>query len=380
MAAHSKYSPSAFERWSECPGSLQLIEAHPEILPKSSKYADEGTRLHSLAEEYLRKNLPAKSLGDWEAVGDYVLHVRKLANAPGARSLLEQRLSLEQIVPEMFGTADAIVYSEADGILHVVDYKGGAGVPVDVVGNTQLKIYALGALLTFPDFKAKIIQATIVQPRCFHPDGSVRSEVYSALELVDFWEDVRIAAERTKQPGAALKSGGHCRWCPVKEVCPTLQKAAHEVAAGVFSAIEPVADKSPGLDIAHLPTALSLIPQMEAWIESVREKAYREAMAGRAPEGYKLVEKRAHRKWEDESKVPAILEKSYGISPLEAFEKKLKSPAAIEKLLAAPEKRSLAKLVKVESTGSTLVPVSDPRPEVLVATASEVFSQIENGE
>ncbi len=378
MAKHSKYSPSGFERWSSCPGSIQLTEAHPELEPRSSSYADEGTRLHSIAEEYLTKNLPPNALGDWDAVSDYVLHVRDLGKkaGPQGRVIVEQRLSLEQVVPEMFGTGDAIIYDPKESLIHIVDYKSGSGVPVDVIGNSQLKIYALGAMLTFPDLRASSVRATIVQPRCYHPDGPIRSETYSSLELIDFWEDIRVAAEKTKLPKADFNPGKHCRWCPVTAVCPAVRNKANEVARTVFSAI----GAEPVQDLSNLSVALKVLPQIEAWIESVKTQAYREACAGRPPTGYKLVEKRAHRKWENEQEVVKVLESRFGISPLEAYDKKLKSPAQIEKLCIPSQRKQLNQFVRVESTGSTLVPVSDPRPEVLVATAQDVFEQIENEE
>lgn len=377
MGTHSKYSPSSFDRWSECPGSIPLTAAHPEIKEVTSKYAEEGSRLHELAEKFLRAG-PHKEVEctrkDWEAIKDYVDHVRQVAKDAGVKGQLfiERRVSLEAVVPEMFGTADSVVYDPSELCLHVIDYKSGAGVSVEIEGNTQLKIYALGALLTFPELKVATVRATIVQPRCFHPDGPVRTETYSALDLVDFWEDVRLAAEATTKPDAPLKSGDHCRWCPVKTVCPELKRAAHEVAKNVFQVIE----TEPTQDLANLTYALDVIPKLESWIESVREHAYREACAGRPPKGWKLVEKRAHRKWSNESVLPAILEAEFGISPLEMYEKKLRSPAQIEKLIHKSQKQELAEHVVIESTGSTLVKQSDPRPEVVILKPENVFTII----
>lgn len=76
--------------------------------------------------------------------------------------------------------------------------KYGAGVAVEVVNNLQLKIYALATLLTF-EYPAKTVTATIVQPRCYHPDGHIRSVVYDVVDLMDFYADVSDAIQHVKE-------------------------------------------------------------------------------------------------------------------------------------------------------------------------------------
>ena len=48
---HSVFSPSSAKRWMTCPGSIALSMQCPE--PETSKYAEEGTRAHDLAERAL---------------------------------------------------------------------------------------------------------------------------------------------------------------------------------------------------------------------------------------------------------------------------------------------------------------------------------------
>ena len=58
--------------------------------------------------------------------------------------LIEQKVDFSKYVPDGFGTADCLIVS--DGVVHIVDYKNGAGVLVEIQDNPQLKCYALGAL------------------------------------------------------------------------------------------------------------------------------------------------------------------------------------------------------------------------------------------
>jgi hypothetical protein len=109
------------------------------------------------------------------------------------------------------------------------------------------------------------------------------------------------------------------------------------------------------------------------WVKAVQEYAHAEAVAGRCPLGFKLVAKRAVRKWRDESAVKARLMLDFGYREAEIYvEPKMQSPAGIEKLLG--KKRFAAELaddVKKESSGTNLVPVSDAREAVVADAASE---------
>lgn len=380
--AHSKYSPSGYDRWSACSGSIQLRNAHPEIKDVTSKYAEEGSKLHTIAETYLKSRvIPPGSDGAWEKISDYVAYVAAKIKEAGsdATVFIEKRLSLEKIWPEMFGTADAIIANPETKMIEVIDLKTGAGHVVEVKDNSQLKIYALGALLALPDFKAEKVKVTIVQASAFHPDGPIRSEEFEAFDLFDFWGEVTDAAERTTVPNAPLTSGSHCRWCPVSSVCPELRREATTSAKAIFSAEGDESFSSGERSLADLSTCLEIIPRLEAWISMTREHAFREACNGRAPKGFKLVEKRAHRKWFNEAGMPAILEKEFGIQLVDAFDRKVKSPAQIEKMVRPELKKSLSRFTKTASSGATLVSISDPRPEVLHVRpedAFEVFTEI----
>ena len=78
--------------------------------------------------------------------------------------LVEHRLDYSEYVPEGFGTGDLIIV--ADGVLEIIDFKGGRGVRVEADHNPQLMLYALGALLEFdPLYDIHTVRMSIVQPR-----------------------------------------------------------------------------------------------------------------------------------------------------------------------------------------------------------------------
>jgi len=364
MSTHAKLSPSAAERWMTCPGSVVLSEGMPE---KTSPFAEEGTEAHELAERLLKS--PDLRAGDdlkmLEHVKVYVDHVKEL----GGKLHIEQRVKVNDAV---YGTADAVVWQPEQKHLHIVDLKYGAGVPVEIHGNLQLKIYALATLLTF-GYPATQVTATIVQPRCPHSDGPIRSVTFDVVDLLDFHADIEDAvgvvkdaqqhnADDLMTAGFLTPSEKGCRWCLAAPKCPKLRTKAQDLAKQVFA---------PGLayDPKALAETLDFLPILEGWIKNTREFAYEQAEKGTAIPSWKLVEKRATRKWRDEDTVAAALRMVVGLD-VDFYERKLMTPAAAEKLLPKEHRTILDELCVKESSGHTLVHESDKRPAIKVDAAS----------
>ncbi|NDB68904.1 MAG: DUF2800 domain-containing protein [Methylocystaceae bacterium] len=191
--AHAKLSPSSAERWMTCPGSVVLSDGMPD---QTSSFAEEGTKAHEIAEAMLKDNkITCETSAEMlEHISVYVDYVRDVASFDGELHI-EQRVKVNDVV---FGTADAVVWRPQQEALHIIDLKYGAGVAVEIVNNLQLKIYALATLLTFK-YPAKSVTATIVQPRCYHSDGHIRSVVYDVVDLMDFYADVADAIKHVTE-------------------------------------------------------------------------------------------------------------------------------------------------------------------------------------
>ena len=347
-----------------CPGSVVLSEGMPN---KSSAFADEGTAAHALAESLL---LGANASGDTDMLDNVRFYTEHVESLGGVRHV-EQRVHVNEHV---YGTADAVVWQPEHKALHICDLKYGAGVPVEVRGNLQLKIYALATLLTF-GYPASTVTATIVQPRCPHSDGPVRSVTYDVVDLLDFHADLMDGIKRVEE---ARCSGGRvefqtylkpsekgCRWCLAAPKCPALKDKAQTLAKQVFA---------PGLpyDPKALAETLDFLPILEGWVKNTREFAYGEAESGREIPQWKLVEKRATRKWRDEG----VAAKDVRLLGLELYDvPSLKSPAQVEKLLPKEQRALLDELCVKESSGHTLVHESDKRPAVKLDAAS-AFSNV----
>lgn len=379
MSAHSKIGASSMYRWSACPGSVRECAKLPSY---SSSYAEDGIEAHDLAARCLREEKNAWDLADdaeqCEAVQVYLDYVRGASaftpeikpcgSNPVPLLLVEHKFDLSSVHPGCFGTADAVIYQPREKLLIVVDYKHGAGLAVEAKNNPQLRYYALGALLTC-GFLVNRVRMVIVQPRCPHPAGPIRSDEVDAIDLLDFRADLIGYAKATENENAPLRSGDHCRFCPAAGVCPELHAQAQRTALVEFKPALPY-------DAQKLSEALDMRDAVKAWLKGLDEFAYREAEAGRCPPRYKLVDKRAARSWKSEGDAAEFVI-DCGLTEAQVYEpRSLKSPAQIEAAFGKGDvPAALAGLIASKSSGKTLVHESDARPVTKPSAASE-FSPV----
>lgn len=376
--AHASFGASNSKRRMACPGSLKAEERFPD---ESSPFAELGTAAHELGEHCLENNIEDVALcigGSFNdhivddnmatAVQTYVNFVRATeAEEAPALLRLEQRFSLEDLDPPMpmFGTSDCTIYGKETGNLWIIDYKHGQGVAVDVEDNAQLKYYALGAVLKIGN-KAPInqVHTAIVQPRASHRDGSIRTYSYTKDEILDFGTDLIDAAHAALAPDAPLIAGDHCKFCKAAGVCSALRGNALAVAQDEFGVIKSVDDLTP----EEIGAYMDKLPLVEEWIKSLRRHAHTMLEAGTSVPGFKLVEKRPTRRWKNEDE---LLEwaASQNLEDEEIFDKKIKSPAQIEKVVG--KKNVPSDLIMSVSTGLSMVPDTDRRPPAALLASDE---------
>lgn len=387
--AHATLGASSASRWIACPGSVRLSEGMPNV---SSPFAQEGTAAHELAEACLQSGRNAISyVGETfegvevdedmaEATQVYVDAVR--AEAEQGQLFIEQRFSLADLNPPvpMFGTADAVIWNAKTRVLTVMDLKFGAGVPVKVENSPQLSYYALGAMLAlekshkiFPE-RVKMV---IVQPRYHHPDGFVRTFEIDSYSLRVEWAEYLIqAAYKTLDDDAELNPGDHCKFCLAQAKCPRLHEQAVALAQSEFDdGFSPPEPES--LSDQQIADILEKAKVFKAWLIAVEGYAKHKLESGGGIPGYKLVAKRAQRKWTTEEDALELLTEM-GLEEDELYTKKIISPAQAEDKLGKKKavKERLAEIVTAESSGYTIAPLSDKRPAVIKSIEDE-FGEVD---
>lgn len=382
--SHSACSPSSAYRFMACPGSIRLIAQAPA--QKDSIYALQGTAAHELGELCLANKQDAAEYVDRE-VGGFIVD-GEMAEAVQvyldyARSVIEEgdivfiehRFDLAPLNPptEYRGTSDLTIYRPSIRKMWVIDYKHGAGVPVEATGNPQNRSYGFGACVELlqQGYSVSVVENVIVQPRAPHREGPVRSEEVSAFELTEWSADLFAALARTQEPDAPIKAGDHCKFCPAAVLCPELASRSLELAQSEFQ----------GATLRVPPAPETLTPErvglilgagdiLETWLTAVRNYAHTQLEAGVSIPGWKLVPKRATRKWADEDMAGAALTDA-GLTADAIYTKKICTPAQAEKLLGKAKKGALDHLVVSESSGTTMAPEADKRQALTAGAAGE---------
>lgn len=382
--AHAKLSASGGERWVNCPGSVALSEQAPPEAP--SPYAEEGTKAHECMEFLLAnraKLTSAASIASKKFDKDMVQHAFDFAEyamaiekrlEPFCELLIEQKVDYSFIYPDSFGTLDCAIVSPG-GELHIIDYKYGAGVTVDVEENLQLLIYAIAAAHQYNyDFEKVILH--VVQPRAYHASGNTsRSWETTAEKLIEVRDYLTKRAELVDDPLAPFQAGSWCKWCRAASICPEISSNALKEAKIVFNDdFSDFATPNMGLlsRIPHLGNKLRAAKKLEKWITAIRAQAQISLERGESVDGWKLVNKRETRQWVDPESAALDLELLAGPeADLFFTDPSLKSPAQAEKAIKKVKQANKETLqqwfntqTKKTSSGHTMVEETDKREAV----------------
>lgn len=366
MANHAILSASASYRWLNCPPSVRLTERIPD---NGSIYAAEGSEAHALCEYKLRKLLGMEVQNPLDtpvglqyydntmedAATGYAAFVLELLeeirkSCPDPIVMVEQRLDFSRWVKDGFGTGDAVIV--ADGTLHVIDFKYGTGVPVSAEGNSQMRLYALGALDMFGElYDIDTVVMTIYQPRL----TSISTDTISKTDLLDWAENtLRPLADLAYKGEGDLNAGSWCRFCKLRSTCRKRAEANLAMAQHDFKL-------PPTLSDEEIAVILDKLDDLISWAGDVKEYALNATLHGKHFEGWKLVEGRSNRRYTDEAAVAQIVSDT-GRDP---YEHKLLGITAMEKLLGKKQFATLlSNLVERPQGKPVLVPASDKRPEM----------------
>jgi hypothetical protein len=217
-SAHAPLSPSAAARWINCPGSIKAIS--DSEAPPPSPYAEEGTRAHTLFAQCLLEGRRVEALVDDPILAaplqEALDHARRIID--GRSVLIEQRLPPLPGIPDCWGTVDIAVFDQDLRLSDILDLKFGAYVQVEA-NTEQTGIYGLLGAHRF-GLSAGGLMTWILQPRCFHLDGPVRSHRYDKAALRELYNIVKGAAVAVKDPQAPRRGGTWCRFCPAAPGCP----------------------------------------------------------------------------------------------------------------------------------------------------------------
>ncbi|MBR1780475.1 MAG: DUF2800 domain-containing protein [Oscillospiraceae bacterium] len=382
---HALLSASSSHRWINCPPSVRLSEDIPD---KTSEYAEAGRVAHAIAELKARRyflepmsartyNARLKKLradphydkGMDASTDAYLEYLQSLAMSFGETApsvALEIRVEYDDIAPDGFGTSDCIMVTP--DTLCVIDYKNGAGVPVEAENNSQMMLYAWGALRLYgPIYGGSIqtVRMAIVQPNA----GGVKEWSLSVVNLYRWAEEVAKPAAKLAYSGAGdAKPGDWCRFCPAKAQCSARAAAMlaldDQYHMGLPAGMPGADHRTPYLlTDAEVGECLEAAAYLEAWVKDLKDYALTTILHGGEIAGYKVVEGRGSRDWADLDNAFRILSQQRGVAEALLWERKPVSVAGLEKALGKKIfAQTAGDLVEKKPGKPALVPESDKRP------------------
>lgn len=412
---HALLSASSSKQWLHCPPSVRLQENFPN---ESSVYAAEGTFAHEVCEYKVRKYLkervkrPQSEEYDTEEIeqitdvyAEFVISIIEQMKENGCEPLafVEERVDYSHIAPSGFGTADMLIIGKDEqgrGILHVCDFKTGAGVFVDADHNSQMMLYAIGALAAYGFlYDIEIVRMSIIQPRL----DNISTFECSRQELEEWGESIKPIAKLAYEGKGKQHPGDWCRFCRAKPVCKACADEALalcredflDLDAGAFDSAAEESDmtapyeadtqtavfKQPDLiPIAELAEILPTLNRISSWIEAVFAFVSSEAINHGVPiPGYKVVEGRRKRVFTD---TKAVVDTAVQNGYTDLYKQTLITLTEFEKMMGKKKFNELLGEYVAKPPGKlALVPESDPREPVdLTATPDQEFSALPDEE
>lgn len=411
---HALLSASSSKQWLHCPPSVRLQENFPN---ESSVYAAEGTFAHEVCEYKVRKYLkervkrPQSEEYDTEEIeqitdvyAEFVISIIEQMKENGCEPLafVEERVDYSHIAPSGFGTADMLIIGKDEqgrGILHVCDFKTGAGVFVDADHNSQMMLYAIGALAAYGFlYDIEIVRMSIIQPRL----DNISTFECSRAELEEWGESIKPIAKLAYEGKGEQSPGDWCRFCRAKPVCKACADEALalcredflDLDAGAFDDTAEESDmtapyeadtqtavfKQPGLiPINELAEILPTLNRISSWIEAVFAFVSSEAINHGVPiPGYKVVEGRSKRVFTD---TKAVVDTAVQNGYTDLYKQTLITLTEFEKMMGKKKFNELFGQYVAKPPGKlALVPESDPREPVDLTTPGQEFSALPDEE
>lgn len=381
MIKHYRFGGSTATRTVNCPAWVNLSKQ----IPKSNTCSDAaatGTMLHEVSEQCVNDaELDPASLVGQEIEGVVLTaeHVAdKLYPALDVLADLEEEFDVlfdteitMELSDDIGGTADLMAHNTEDNIFIMADWKFGDGVIVSAQDSQQLLFYTMLAMKSEQyDIGEKTrFFGIIIQPTNRRDEVEDRWE-FTYDDLMVFIKKFDASYAISSKKNAPCSSGSWCGWCPAEPVCP--QKTGKAQMA--------LRLPKGSTDLKVLNQSMAIVDEVESWCKAVKKLAHEQAEQGVEIENFKLVAKRAIRKWNDVETVTTKLKNMKKLTIPDYMEQKLTTPPKLEKICKqkSVDFTKFDEYISSISSGTTLVPASDKRSAIVSVHAMKNMSALLN--
>ena len=390
---HAVLSASSSSRWLICTAAPRFEEQFPET---TSEYAEEGRLAHSICELKVLKKFTASISqkayttrlnklkkeplysSEMDKTSDlYIEHLTERAMQFTATPYVaaEVRVDYSDYAPDGFGTCDCTMIG--GDTLIITDYKHGKGVPVSAENNSQMKLYALGALKKYKAIYGDTIKRVVMVIEQLRLSDEPSVWETTVDELTAWGESIKPIAEKAFRGLGEFVPGEHCRFCRGKAQCKV--RASVHTALEEFKDCVPEEKAQPGDNIltdAEIGDLLTRGAELVKWYKDLEEYALSALLSGKEIQGWKVVAGRSNRTFTDQdAAIQTIIAAGYDESLV--YERKPLTLTALEKLMGKNEFAEKIGQYVVKPIGKpTLAPMSDKREPYNPASAD--FAGIAN--
>jgi hypothetical protein len=202
----TRHSYSSLKLFKQCPAAYKY--SYMQRIPSPSTGAmDRGTRLHKLAEDYMKStDMPCPY--DIKKIGLKIYQLREKGAVAEETWLLDKdwEPTDDESKARLKAIVDVHIPPRTTNVLVLHDYKSGREYPEHA---DQLELYALTGLRRYPSVVRAEASAIYIDAGTTGPSRSILREMFPKLsrrwtELMD-----RVDDENAFMPTA----GGHCRRC-----------------------------------------------------------------------------------------------------------------------------------------------------------------------
>ena len=188
--------------------------------------------------------------------------------------IVEQRPDFSSYVPEGFSTGDCTIV--ADEVLPVIDFKYGKNVLVSAENNSQMMLYALGALEMFDGlYDISEIKMVIFQPRM----ENVSEYTISVSDLLEWTEHtLKPTAQLAAEDKGEFQVGEHCRFCKMKATCQ--KRAEYNLMLAQYDFAMPAE-----LEDTEITAILEKADKLTSWVNDIKDYALSKALASTGQAG-----------------------------------------------------------------------------------------------
>lgn len=372
LKSHALLSASGADRWLNCMPSARLEEQFDEV---DSEFSIEGTQAHEICELEIGYFLGTVSAAHYQervsAIGaaifdeiaetcqSYITYiidrVSVLDTYEHTKLEVEKQVDFGHIVPDGFGTCDAVIYHNS--YLEIIDFKYGVGVKVDAEDNSQLKLYALGMLYEMANFGYDLpdtVKLVIIQPRI----GNISEYNIPTVQLYRWAaEEVTPTALKAFKGEGSQIVGKWCQFCKAKPKCAALHNSANSLEVLPNAEFQLISQNQIEAIYAKKDKIMEFLKAVESYMHN-------EMLAGTKFSNYKLVASNSRRTWIDEQGAIKALRQTK-LDENQYLTLKLAGITTLEKLLGKNRFTELLDKFTGKPEGKpTIAPITDQRTEI----------------